>query len=304
MARPSFRGARIRVRVPATTANLGPGFDSAGLALDIYDDVVVRITDGGLTVDVAGEGEDAVRRDAKNLVVKTIREAFDRMGGQPHGLEVLCANRIPHGRGLGSSAAAIVAGITAARALVLEPFDAAAALQLATELEGHPDNVAACILGGFTVAWKDADGTTHAAGLPVDAVIRPVVFVPSAQQSTHRARGLIPDTIPHADAAANSARAQLLTAALNGRAELLMAATEDRLHQPYRLPAQPSSAALLGKLRGTGIAAVLSGSGPSVLVLASSQTQVDQATAMAGRYHVAHVVNVARTGATAEIMPS
>ena len=304
MARPSFRGARIRVRVPATSANLGPGFDAAGLALDLHDDVVVRITDGGLQVDVAGEGEGTVRRDARNLVVKTIRETFDRMGGQPHGLEVLCANRIPHGRGLGSSAAAIVAGITAARALVLEPFDDFAALQLAAQLEGHPDNVAACLMGGFTVAWTEADGTTRAAGLHVDDAIRPVVFVPSTQQSTKGARGLIPPTVSHVDAAVNGGRAMLLTAALGGRTDLLMAATDDRLHQPFRLPSQPSTSALLAKLRAAGVAAVLSGSGPSVLALCVDTAQVQAATAMAGRYHDAHVVSVARTGVTTEIMPA
>lgn len=304
MARPSFRGTRIRVRVPATSANLGPGFDAAGLALDLHDDVVVRITDGGLQVDVAGEGEGTVRRDARNLVVKTIRETFDRMGGQPHGLEVLCANRIPHGRGLGSSAAAIVAGISAARALVLEPFDDFAALQLAAELEGHPDNVAACLMGGLTVAWTEPDGTTRATTLNVDAAIRPVVFVPSTQQSTKGARGLIPATIGHSDAAINGGRAMLLTAALGGRIDLLMAATEDRLHQPFRLPSQPSTAALLAKLRAAGIAAVLSGSGPSVLALCVDASQVAAATALSGRYHDAHVVAVSRRGVTTEIMPA
>ena len=288
--------------MPATSANLGPGFDSAGLALALYDDVLVRVTDAGLSVDVAGEGADHVRRDARNLVVKTMRETFDRMGGQPHGLEIICANRIPHGRGLGSSAAAIVAGITAARALVLETWTDAQALELATELEGHPDNVAACLFGGFTVSWSGIDGVTHFAQLPVSDAVKPVAFVPSSQQSTSKARGLIPASIPHQDAAASSARAMLLPAALAGRIDLLMPATEDLLHQPYRLPSQPSSAALVAKLRSAGIAAILSGSGPTVLALAASDTQVEQALGLAGRYHVGHAMPVSRVGATAEFV--
>lgn len=299
MARPSFRGAQIRARVPATSANLGPGFDSAGLALNLYDDVLVRITDGGLSVDVAGEGAETVKRDGKNLVVKTIRETFDRLGGQPHGLEIVCANRIPHGKGLGSSAAAIVAGITAARALVLEPFSDDEALQLANELEGHPDNVAACLFGGLTVSWLDEKGLAQVASLPVSDKVLPVAFVASTQLSTHKARGLIPETISHTDAAASSARALLLAPALGGRLELLMTATEDLLHQPYRLPAQPSTAALFTKLRESGIAAVLSGSGPTVLAFATTPGQRDLAISLAGRYHEAYPLAVTRVGATA-----
>src|SRR5881398_120060 len=163
-ARSTFRAAPIRVRVPATSANLGPGFDAFGLALSLYDDVVVRVTDEpGLTVDVAGMGAATVARNARNLVVRAMRATFDRLGGRPSGLELVCANRIPHGRGLGSSAAAIVAGIVAARALVAggaERLDDAAALALAAEIEGHPDNVAACLLGGLTLAWSD-DVSAH-----------------------------------------------------------------------------------------------------------------------------------------------
>src|SRR5437763_4903148 len=173
VARPTFRAAPVRVRVPATSASLGPGFDALGLALTLHDDVVVRVADSGLSVDVAGMGAATVARNARNLVVRAMRATFDRLGGRPRGLEVVCANRIPHGRGLGSSAAAIVAGIVAARALVVggaERMDDDAALALAAELEGHPDNVAACLLGGLTVAWTDADGA-HAVGVDVDPTI-------------------------------------------------------------------------------------------------------------------------------------
>src|SRR5215203_2732127 len=182
VSRVAFRAAPVRVRVPATSANLGPGFDALGLALSLYDDVVVRVAEEGLYVDVAGEGAETVPRTRRHLVVRALHAGFDALGGQPRGLEVVCANRIPHGRGLGSSAAAIVAGLIAARALVLggdDTLDDAAVLALADELEGHPDNVAACLLGGLTVAWTPPDGPATAVRLPVSAALRPVVFVPA-----------------------------------------------------------------------------------------------------------------------------
>src|SRR5215207_3141348 len=207
VSRAAFRAAPVRVRVPATSANLGPGFDALGLALALYDDVVVRVAEEGLYVDVAGEGADSVPRTRRHLVVRALQAGFEILGGQPRGLEVVCANRIPHGRGLGSSAAAIVAGLVAARALVLggeETLDDAALLGLAAELEGHPDNVAACLLGGLTLAWTPAGGRATAIRLPVAATLRPVVFVPVSTASTAKARRLLPETVPHADAARNA----------------------------------------------------------------------------------------------------
>jgi len=272
----SFRAAPARVRVPATSANLGPGFDSFGLALALYDDVVVRVAESGLVVDVAGEGAGEVRRDKRHLVVQAVRATFDALGGQPRGLEVVCANHIPHGRGLGSSAAAIVAGIVAARELVLggaERLPDDAVLRLAAQLEGHPDNVAACLAGGFTMAWQEV-GTTSESGLltrslhlDVHKNIAAVVFIPETQSSTARARKLLPDTVPHKDAVANAARAALLSQALTRRPDLLFVATQDALHQPYRASAMLRSAALMTRLREAGIAAVISGAGPSVLAL-------------------------------------
>jgi homoserine kinase len=278
-AKPTFRGAPVRVRVPATSANLGPGFDALGLALTLHDDVVVRVADSGLSVDVAGMGAATVARNARNLVVRAMRAAFDRLGGRPGGLEVVCANRIPHGRGLGSSAAAIVAGVVAARALVAggtERMDDMAALALATELEGHPDNVAACLLGGLTLAWTDDEGA-HAERLDVEASIAPVVFVPGSSSSTKATRRLLPDVVPHSDAVANSARAALLVEALRHRPQRLLVATEDRLHQPYRAEAMPRTAALLEELRGRGIPAVVSGAGPTVLALTTTATRAEAA---------------------------
>lgn len=279
--KPAFRGAPAHVRVPATSANLGPGFDALGLALGLYDDVVARITDDGLLVDVAGEGAD-VARDENHLVVRAMRATFDRLGGQPRGLELACANRIPHGRGLGSSAAAIVAGVLLARALVLggdRKLTGAQALALAAELEGHPDNVAACLLGGLTVAWTES--AARAVRLEPAPWLRPVAVIPPHSSSTEQARGLLPAAVAHADAAGNAGRSALLIAALLGASEALFAATEDRLHQPYRAGAMPESAALMSALRSEGLAAVLSGAGPTILVLARDELETQRAAALA-----------------------
>ena len=264
----------MRVRVPATSANLGPGFDTAGLALALYDDVVVRIADSGLAVDVAGEGADDLPRDKRHLVVKALRATFDVLGGQPRGLEIVCANRIPQSRGLGSSSAAICAAVLAARALVLggeDSLDDDAALGLATRIEGHPDNVAACLRGGLTFAWM-AGTEARVARVDVHPDVAPVAFIPSSRASTKKVRGMLPDAIPHADAAANSARTALLTLAMTRSPELLMDATEDYLHQSYRASAMARSAALVAQLRADGVPAVVSGAGPTVLALATRAT--------------------------------
>jgi homoserine kinase len=264
------------VRVPATSANLGPGFDALGLALGLNDDEVVRVTDEpGLTVDVAGMGAASVPRNARHLVVRSMKATFKLLGGSPTGLEVVCANRIPHGRGLGSSAAAIVAGVVAARGLVVggaERMEDAAALAHASELEGHPDNVAACFLGGLTIAWTEAYGA-RALQIPVSNALAPVAFVPGTSSSTKAARKLLPDSVPHADAVANAARSALLVEALRSHPDDLMAATEDRLHQPYRASAMPRTAALVAELRDAGIPAVVSGAGPTVLALTTKETR-------------------------------
>jgi homoserine kinase len=276
VAKPAFRAGAVHVRVPATSANLGPGFDSLGLALSLYDDVIARVVDDGLLVDVAGEGED-VARDERHLVVRSMRAAFERLGGQPYGLELSCANRIPHGRGLGSSAAAIIAGALLARALVVggdERLPTAALLGLASQLEGHPDNVAACLLGGLTVAWLGPAAEADAVRLDADSSVRPVALVPPFEASTEQARGLLPAMVSHGDAAFAASRSALLVAALTGSPRALLAGTEDRLHQQYRAPAMPESAELVAQLRADGLPAVISGAGPSVLVLARSDGQV------------------------------
>jgi homoserine kinase len=295
---PAFRAAAVRVRVPASSANLGPAFDAAALALTLYDDVVVRVADAGLSIDVAGEGAAALPRGERHLVVRAARAAFKRLGGQPRGLEVVCANRIPHGRGLGSSAAAICAGILAARAVTLggeRALDDAATLALASELEGHPDNVAACLRGGLTLTWPGPKGPLAVTARPHDDVV-PVIFVPERQVSTARARALLPDTVPYADAAASAGRAALLTTALTSRPDLLLAATEDRLHQQYRAPVMPATATLVGRLRAAGLAAAVSGAGPTVIAL-TSRAAADDVAALAPRRWAASRLEIDTDGA-------
>ncbi len=297
MAGPSFRAAPVRVRVPATSANLGPGFDALGLALGLYDDVVVRIADSGLHVDVAGEGAEDLPRDKRHLVVRAVRAAFDTLGGQPRGIEVVCANRIPQGRGLGSSASAIVAGITAARHLVLGGMTDEDVLALAAQLEGHPDNVAAALLGGSTIAWSGERGV-RATRVELHPDLRAVVLVPNTRSSTAKARRMLPETVPHADAAWSAGRAALLVEALSRRPDLLLDATDDVLHQPYRAEAMPRTASLLQALRAKGVAAAVSGAGPTVIALGSSPG-LEAVSGMAPRGWTAHRLDIDRTGAQA-----
>jgi homoserine kinase len=348
----------VTVSVPATSANLGPGFDTLGLALDLTDEVTAEITGAGYRVEVTGEGAGEVPTDERHLIVATMLTTFDRLGlTPPPGLRLTCVNRIPHARGLGSSSAAIVAGVMLARALGADALapqtdpgaspadqavtkagqgatkagqgatkagqgankadrgagdadqparkadqteptggsvdDVAAAdrtgaaqggaaheasrtgddrldpLKLAAELEGHPDNVAPCVLGGFVIAWTGADGA-HAVRLTPAAEIRPVVYVPSVRGLTAQARAALPEKVPHTDAAFNAARVALLVHALTAAPELLLTATEDRLHQPYRAASQPQTAALVARLRSAGVPAVVSGAGPSVLAFTGS----------------------------------
>jgi homoserine kinase len=291
----------VAVRVPATSANLGPGYDTLGLALALHDDVSVTVTGSGLTLDVSGEGAaDVADAGEKHLIVRSMRAAFDALGcPQPPGLALRCVNRIPHGRGLGSSAAAIVAGVLAARALAGAPVAPDAALPLASELEGHPDNVAPCLFGGLTVAWLDSgtlSGNTAAKALCLNPIsqVRPVAIIPPEPTSTEVARGLLPASVTHADAARNAGRAALLVAALTASPEaaqpgpdlssVLLAATEDRLHQDYRAPAMPQTHDLVRRLREIAVPAVVSGAGPTVLAfLTSAQFPVrTSASALAG----------------------
>ncbi|WP_433721716.1 homoserine kinase [Actinoplanes sp. CA-051413] len=262
----TFVSEPVRVRTPATSANLGPGFDTLGLALTLYDDLSARVTGDSWTVAVTGEGAGELPTDESHLVVRAMLATFDELGGRPAGVAVECVNRIPQARGLGSSSAAIVGGVQLARALVREQLDDEAALRIAARLEGHPDNVAPCLLGGFTIAWTEASGS-RAVRLDVAPGVQPTLFVPQERGLTATARAALPSTVPHADAAFNTGRAALLVHALTREPELLFAATEDRLHQGYRAEAMPGTASLVAALRSVGVAAVVSGAGPTVLAL-------------------------------------
>ncbi|WP_166348772.1 homoserine kinase [Phytoactinopolyspora limicola] len=268
----------VRVRVPATSANLGPGFDAFGLALGLHDVVEVRV--GGapsaagaptISVSVQGAGAGEVPLDDGHLVVRAVQAGFAAAGATLGGLELTCHNVLPHGRGLGSSAAAIVAGVLAAHVLTADqPVDdesRAGLLGLASHLEGHPDNVAPCLVGGLTIAWTDRSGVVRVTRLEVHPDVTPVVCIAPEAVSTKAARGLLPASVPHADAARNAGRAALLVEALTRQPSLLLDATEDHLHQEYRRPAMPATLTLVSALREQGLAAVVSGAGPTVLVL-------------------------------------
>lgn len=273
-------GGWIGVRVPATSANLGPGFDCFGLALGLYDEVEVRPAKQTL-VAVSGEGAAVVPRTECHLILRAIRATMDELGGQPRpaGLALRTTNRVPHGRGLGSSAAAITAGVLAGLQLADHGPDAALALHVACRLEGHPDNVAACLRGGLTISWYEGrwGERPHVLRLDPHPTLGPVAFIATGQASTAKSRMALPATVPHRDAAFNAGRAALLVHALTQAPDLLLAATEDRLHQPYRLPAMPESSRLLTRLRAAGVPAVLSGSGPTVLALTRSGAERDLA---------------------------
>ncbi|MCU1421950.1 MAG: homoserine kinase [Microbacteriaceae bacterium] len=280
-------GRSVTVRVPATTANLGPGFDTLGLALSLYDELEVTArAEPGATVEVIGVGAGEVPTDATNLVVRAIAFTFDRYGQELPGLDLVARNAIPHGRGLGSSGAAIVSGIMAAKGLLegIVELDSNALLSLATELEGHPDNVAPALFGGLTIAWTTDAGPQHKK-LIVHRGVSPLIAVPESTMSTELARSLRPASVPHEDAIFNVSRSALLIAALIQSPELLLAATEDKLHQSYRAAAMPETESLIRELRSQGLPAVVSGAGPSILVLCSDPAQRLVAAGVVAAHH-------------------
>ena len=301
----TYKAVPIQVSVPASAANLGPGFDALGLALDIRDIYIAQILDEEIfDVDVTGEGADEVKRDSKHLVIKAMMRGFEFMGGKPRGIALRALNQIPHGRGLGSSAAAIVGGLNLARGLVLSGQSLMTdddLIALATDLEGHPDNVAAAALGGATISWiEDRAGvaTGCAARFSVDQTIRAILFIPNSQLATGKARKMLPEMIPHHDAAKNAGRAALLVHALTSRPDLLFAATEDHLHQIYRREAMPRSIDLVNKLRGAGVAAMISGAGPSVLVLHNgTSAEHDDIVKSAGQSFTYRDIEISPSGA-------
>ncbi|MCU1558649.1 MAG: homoserine kinase [Microbacteriaceae bacterium] len=276
----------VTVRVPATTANLGPGFDTLGLALSLYDELTVSTrAEPGASVEVIGVGAGEVPTDASNLVVTAIAYTFAAYSQPLPGLDLVARNNIPHGRGLGSSGAAIVSGIMAAKGLLdgIVEIDSSALLALATALEGHPDNVAPALFGGLTIAWTTDAGPQHKK-LMVHRGVSPLIAVPESTMSTALARSLRPLSVPHEDATFNVSRSALLIAALIQSPELLLAATEDKLHQSYRAAAMPDTESLIFELRSQGFPAVVSGAGPSILVLCSDPAQRLAAAELVARH--------------------
>jgi homoserine kinase len=280
-------GEPVVVRVPGSSANLGPGYDAVGLALGIVDEVEVTATapGAGVTVEVDGQGAGSVAAGEDHLVVRALRAALARAGVRERpGLHLRCRNAVPHGRGLGSSATAIVAGVVAARALLTEPdrLTAADVVDLASAIEGHPDNAAASVLGGMTLGWHGQDGRWRAVRVEPHADVAAVVCVPDTELATARARAMLPDKVLHADAAFTAGRAALLVEAVTRSPHLLLPATADRLHQDHREAAMPASLALVRRLREAALAAVVSGAGPSVLVLTTRDRTADVAALATG----------------------
>ena len=304
--KPTFKAQPMQVQIPATSANLGPGFDCLGLALTLFDRYIAQVQDEpGVDVDVTGEGADDVARNDKNLVIKAMYKGFEFLGGKPRGIALRQLNVIPHGRGLGSSASAIVGGLSLARALVLggnERMSDEAMLVLANEMEGHPDNVAAAIYGGANIAWQDMQRgamVAQSVHIEVDARIGALAFIPATSVATSKARKMLPESIPHSDAVRNTSNAALLVHALAQRPDLLHTATQDFLHQSYRQDAMPQSFALLTKLRNAGVAAFISGAGPTVLVLhTGGPSEAEELRRAAGDKFVATELGIARTGAS------
>jgi homoserine kinase len=254
------------VEVPATSANLGPGFDCFGLALDWRERVRLEVLASGYQIDVTGEGADQVPRDESHLILRSALVGLADLGVSAPGLRLVCHNVIPHGRGLGSSSAAIVAGLLAARSLAGREPDRHWLMQHADAIEGHPDNVAAAVYGGFVLAYDGPRGVTVAPSVVADG-LGLVLFIPDTPVATHATRNLLPETVDHAEAASNAGRAALLVLALGYDHARLLDATRDWLHQDYRARAMPASYDLMTTLRGQGYAAVISGAGPSVLVM-------------------------------------
>ena len=293
----------VRVVVPASSANLGSGFDSAGLALSMFDEIEASFTDKpGVQVDVDGEGRNSLPRDENHLIARVMLKTFANLSMPVQGLYLRCINRIPHGRGLGSSAAAISAAVVAARALAGTQgtrMDDQGALELASSLEGHPDNVAACLYGGFTVSWIDENSLARAVKIKAHESIIPVVMIPRFEVDTEQARALLPSHVPHRDATYNISRSALLVHAMTSDPDYLFEATSDRIHQEYRRPSMQSASALVTSLRMKNHAAYISGSVPTVCVLTNSE-KVEEVISLVPDEFEAQQLAIAQSGASVQ----
>lgn len=285
---------RVTVSVPASSANLGPGFDSFGLALGLRNRFTAAFA-SDWRVDVAGEGIGVLATGSDNKVAQAMARGFAEAGSRDRAAHVMCENVIPPGSGLGSSAAAVVGGLMLANALCGDELSIDRIFALAAELEGHPDNAAPALFGGFNICWADETGVPHRAHVPLGAGLAAVVVTREAGLSTREARVMLPASVPHADASFNAARAGLLATGLaEGRDDLIAAGLGDRLHEPYRAAAIPDFGVVREALLDAGaIGAVLSGAGPTVLGLV---TAVDGASADARAHDVAQAASETLAG--------
>lgn len=261
----------VTVRAPATSANLGPGFDCIGMALDIWNELT--LTRGNFSVTATGEGTGLVPLDDSNLVVTSVQAVFDHIGEPVPDLQYACTNRIPFSRGMGSSSAAIVTGLVAGSAISGADLSREQLTVLAADIEGHPDNVASAIYGGCTIGVRSGEDGWVVGQVSFPDGLNAVLFVPDMQTNTHESRGGLPDQVSRDDAVFNIGRAALLVNALStGRLELLEHATDDRLHQPQRTEGfRPMPHLIKAALNGGAHGAFLSGAGPSVLALATGR---------------------------------
>ncbi|MDF2571030.1 MAG: thrB 2 [Sporomusa sp.] len=278
----------VKIRVPGTTANCGPGFDAVGIACTIYNDLELTLSNqGGIILEVAGEGTEAIPADASNVVVKAIQMVLTKTGHQANGIKLNMVNNIPLARGLGSSAAAIVGGLVAANALTGSQLTKEELLNMATAIEGHPDNVAPAIFGGITVSIMDSGTAKYLRFLPPKDFSM-VAVIPEFNLSTKSARKVLPESVPFADAVFNVSRTALLIGALcTGELKLLLHALEDRLHQPYREQLIPGMAQVLTAARQAGaLGAALSGAGPCLLAFTTENAdEIGQAMVKAFNIH-------------------
>ncbi|SJZ53949.1 homoserine kinase [Selenihalanaerobacter shriftii] len=263
-----------RVKVPATTANLGPGFDILGMALDFYNIIEVREREEGLKIEIEGLGADELPTDENNLAYQAMDYLFSRTDYSPAGLEINLINQIPLSRGLGSSATVIVGGLVLANCLAGEPFSTDELLNFATKIEGHPDNVAPALLGGVVISVMTEDGEIIYKRLDVPK-LSTVVGIPDFKLSTTEAREVLPAQVIFEDAVFNSSRVALLIASLMSKDyDLLATCFEDRLHQSYRQDLVPGMDSVIKYTKEAGALAVaLSGAGPSIIALTLNQEE-------------------------------
>ena len=267
---------QVRVRIPATTANCGPGFDTLGIACTLYNEVVLELSGpvGQVEINVSGDGADTLPTNSRNLVLRAVRTVLDKVGETQSGIRLSLLNAIPLSRGLGSSSAAIVGGLVAANAMVGNRFNQAEILDMATEMEGHPDNVAPALYGGFTISVMAAEKVT-CLRLPLPQELKLVVCIPEFRLSTHKARQAIPAMVPHKDAVYNVSRTALLVGSLtSGKLEHLGEALNDKLHQPYRAPLIPGMPEVFAAgLAAGALGVAMSGAGPSLMAYTTERPQ-------------------------------